>query len=1308
MQNDTSPFISAIERCPIIAQNTWSVYPFKPECQSSFENSVREALSQVAGDNPYLKVSEGEVSAIEAIRHNPGSYGLDIRPKVYDNKSKSWTLLDSGSCVSTTPKQPGDVIDPNFKLRAVNGGSIATFGTEVITIRIGRKQYDIEAVKVDIPQKILGWDFFKKHSLGFEWGRYGDLFLTDKKAKIKSILKCFRLPTNSVQSVEVDWYEEPLIQTPSSQQTYFEVNCMKSLGQADITMADINAMSIAPDQSSPLCDDLPLETDEDPDMGEQNNLKALESVPEQYRNLIQKYPEMLKTKFKKEPADIYHRIETDGSAFKSKVRPLLANSDKFQEGKKIWKEMEKVGVIERVKQSSLLQYTSPLHLVRKPSGRGWRVCADFRKLNQVTKSDNYPLPLLRSFQSNIKGAKLFSKLDIQSAFHHLPIHPDDVNKTCVLSPWGGAFVFKRLCFGLSNGPASWQKYVDAILSDIPGLFCYLDDILLCSDNVDQHMSTLETIFQRLSSHGLTLAVDKCEFGQSTVEYLGYQVSSTGIRPLKRKIDAIERIPSPKTQKSLLHFLGALNYFRTSLSGLVKNGKYHNTANLLQPLYSAATVPMKANKFEEVWDSSPVLKQAFVDAKTLLIKAAELSHPDPKLPLALMCDASDHSIGSVLLQQGKNGVWTPLGYMSKHLSIDKTRWSTCRKELLAAQAGLRYFINEIYGRHCTIYSDHAPLVLAFKNPQGFQLHDPVAQRALMEIGQFTKDIRHIAGHKNVGSDYLSRIPPEARGTEYEERLLSTKASFVSAIEGHKLEAVSPAVIFEEQQSCEEIKDIKAGKCPANTAFQEVKFGDYNLYCEVSGAQPRPYLPSSLRLFVMKQLHFDHKGQKEAVLRMSSHYYWKQIRVDTINFVKTCHGCQSTKPSKLKPPHIGEFDTPDSRFQHIHLDIVGPLPPSRGYRYILTLKDRSTRFVQGVPLVSPTSESIAEAFMLHWTALFGIPSIVTSDQGPNLTSELFRGLQDQLGIQVDYSPIYYPQANGLIERSHQSLKNSIKASLIEMGDKYQEKWVQYLPWALLGLRSSFNKDLGTSPMEMTTGKHAQLPGTILADPDEVFTNEDINLGAILRKLQIKNNVVAVPPSVNVANPKVQTLSDSVSHVYVKQHNTKGLSHKYLGPLPVTSRPNRSTIEVKVGLNRHGAERLEIRHMSDIKVAHLRENATIAERPKRGRPVKQPEDTILSPPQSTAQAATPSTISSETSETVTNPNAGNSNSTSTSPPAAESTRPVRATRNQSPNYIDSLVASIDFSKPPPSRHWTASSAELEEINRSINTRKYSVEGS
>ena len=236
------------------------------------------------------------------------------------------------------------------------------------------------------------------------------------------------------------------------------------------------------------------------------------------------------------------------------------------------------------------------------------------------------------------------------------------------------------------------------------------------------------------------------------------------------------------------------------------------------------------------------------------------------------------------------------------------------------------------------------------------------------------------------------------------------------------------------------------------------------------------------------------------------------------------------------------------------------------------------------------------------------------------------------------------------------------LIEICDKYQGNWIHYLPWALLGIRASYNQDLGTSPLEMTIGKHAQLPGTILADPSEVKSHEDVNVQALLRKLQIKDNRVAVPPSLNKPNPTVPTLSESVSHVYARQHNTKGLSPPYEGPFPVTSKPSRSTIEIKVGLNKHGAERIERRHVSDIKVAHLREGATIAERKKRGRPRKSESESLKSavPDESDSAAGrAPASTEENVNKNITVPGPPNSN------------------YNLRPRKV---VATIDFSKPPP----------------------------
>ena len=458
IQVQKSNFIAAVEQSPMAA--AFSFHPRKRWYQQ-YSLPGDTYIDPSTSDRPKYQVGD-TVESIEAVLDQND----DVRPKIFDNKTKSWVLLDSGSCVSCVPKEPDDVIDPYFKLRSVNGGSIATFGTRQIEVRIGRKEYSIEAVIADIPQQILGWDLFRKYRLGFEWNETGDLFVTDNKANIKSLLKFVKLEGKPLRVSSADYYQEPEFSRPSNEEILFNTKCMERL---DTFNNQVSAMTIDPEQEGPYCDEIPLPTEEDP--AEAANLKVLPKVPQQYAELIKEFPDILKCTFKSKPAEgIYHRIHTTGEPTKSKVRPLLANSEKSIEGKKLWNDMAKLGVIERVKPNSLTTFTSPLHMVRKPNGKGWRVCADFRGLNSRTTADNYPLPILRSFTQKIQGSKIFSTIDLKNAFYHLPIHPEDENKTCVLSPWGGAYVYKRLAFGMTNGPDSWQKYVDSILGDIPDIY----------------------------------------------------------------------------------------------------------------------------------------------------------------------------------------------------------------------------------------------------------------------------------------------------------------------------------------------------------------------------------------------------------------------------------------------------------------------------------------------------------------------------------------------------------------------------------------------------------------------------------------------------------------------------------------------------------------------------------------------------------------------------------------------------------------------------------------------------------------------
>merc|ERR1712015_2648 len=146
-------------------------------------------------------------------------------------------------------------------------------------------------------------------------------------------------------------------------------------------------------------------------------------------------------------------------------------------------------------------------------------------------------------------------------------------------------------------------------------------------------------------------------------------------------------------------------------------------------------------------------------------------------------------------------------------------------------------------------------------------------------------------------------------------------------------------------------------------------------------------------------------------------------------------------------ISQIPVPNKRFSHINLDILGPLPKSNGFRYLLTIVCRSTRFVQAVPLVQADAQSCTQAFLHHWLAFFSLPAVATSDNGNTFISQVWKGLQDTLGIKVEFTPRFRPQANSAIERQHQSIKNSLKAALLEMGDKHRERWADILPWVLL---------------------------------------------------------------------------------------------------------------------------------------------------------------------------------------------------------------------------------------------------------------------
>lgn len=253
----------------------------------------------------------------------------------------------------------------------------------------------------------------------------------------------------------------------------------------------------------------------------------------------------------KPPHNVVHHITTTGRPVYQKPRPL-----KHQTLKKViaeFKKQEEQGIL----QASNSEWASPLVLIEKKGKL--RIAGDYRLLNAQTVPDRYPVPNLHDSVQKLCNMKYFSKIDLVRAYHNIPIAVSDVPKTAIVSP-AGLYEYKRMCFGLCNAPATWNRFINSILSDLPFVFVYFDDILIYSITEEEQYKNIEIVFNRLSEHGLTINPEKCEFVVPEIDFLGHKISNRGFLPTDERVREIKNIEKPHTIKQLRRCLGILNFY----------------------------------------------------------------------------------------------------------------------------------------------------------------------------------------------------------------------------------------------------------------------------------------------------------------------------------------------------------------------------------------------------------------------------------------------------------------------------------------------------------------------------------------------------------------------------------------------------------------------------------------------------------------------------------------------------------------------------------------------------------------------------
>ena len=393
----------------------------------------------------------------------------------------------------------------------------------------------------------------------------------------------------------------------------------------------------------------------------------------------------------------------------------------------------------RLAQPSKSPWASPCLLVPKPDGSK-RFCTDFRKVNAVTVQDSYPLPLIEDLIDTVGNSKLVTTIDLQKGYYQIALTPQAREISVFITPFG-LYEYLVMPFGLVNAPATFRRIMNFVVQELPGVYAYLDDIVIVANSWEEHLMRLRLLFQKLHEVGLTINLAKTKFCTGTVNYLGHVVGQGQAKPKKANVEAILNYPTPANRKDLMRFLGMAGFYRRFCV---------NFAEVSAPLTDLTSVKRKFT-----WTAQ--CTRAFNCLKELLASNPVLATPDHSRPFSLQIDASSRGVGSVLLQQNENtGVWHPISYFSYKLKDHQRSYSVVELETLALVLSLERFKCYLSNNFpVTVYTDHNPLTFL----RQMKNHNQRLVRWALSLQEYPLLIKHIRGKDNLIADALSRSPVE---------------------------------------------------------------------------------------------------------------------------------------------------------------------------------------------------------------------------------------------------------------------------------------------------------------------------------------------------------------------------------------------------------------------------------------------------------------------------------------------------------------------------------------------------------------------
>ena len=826
------------------------------------------------------------------------------------------------------------------------------------------------------------------------------------------------------------------------------------------------------------------------------NLKDLD-VPEKYRSKIEKLILKNKNLFASKDSELGHtdtvkmKIDT-GSTKPIKLRPYRTPIKNREVIDKAVDEMLDADVVRR----SNSPWSFPVVIVDKKDGTK-RFCIDFRKLNQVTKKNSYPLPLIDDILALLGKAKFFTSLDLKSGYWQVLMDEKDKEKTA-FACHRGLFEFNVMPFGLSNAPAVFQELMSIVLNGCNDFaIAYLDDILIFSETFEEHMFHLNNIFERLSQHGLKLKLKKCSFLQTEVNYLGFIIDKDGIKPNQEKVEAIRALPAPTCVKEVRSFVGMCSYYRRFIP---------NFSHIAEPIID---LTRKYAHFK--W--TDVHQTAFQFIKDSLTTVPLLAYPDPNKPYTLYTDASDTCIGACLTQTCDEEE-KPIYYLSHKLSRSQCKWSTVEKEAYAIHFSLQKLDYYLHNAEFVIKTDHKPLKYLLDSP----MQNRKIQLWALGMAGYNCKVEYIEGTTNTCADLLSRHP-ENTGLE-KERLevgvdldINENTYQVNVLDSSNFDPKTYAScdlpVKDSIEKCDltDFKDfdmfVEQSKDDDLTAVKlKLDKGDLgkdkqkhylvveNLLYYISNVEDDPYLrlyvPKQLRSVVIEQYHDmnGHMGVQKTFDSIRRKYYWPNLFKELNDFVTACVVCQTRSLQKVKQP-LQETDIPPYPMAKISLDLSGPYPTSMsGNRYIIAFVDWFSGWPEAFAVPDKTADTVAHLLLEHIFPRFGCPLQIVTDNGTENVNQIIKNVLDTLKINHVLTSVYHPQSNAKVERFHRTLHDVLSKKLADD----QRTWDLHFNQSLAALRFNVSESSKFSPFYLLYNRDVVLPVDNLLKPRRKYHGEE----------------------------------------------------------------------------------------------------------------------------------------------------------------------------------------------------------------------------